>query len=62
MLNVTGFNFIAACIDMSDQSGYKKAFLQYYLETHPVHGQKPVTKELVEKWLLGTTKMLYVSN
>ena len=46
---------------MAENWEYKRAWLQYYLQTHPVVGIEPVTEEVLEKWVVATSKATYVS-
>ena len=52
---------LEAGIDMTENLEFKRSWLRYYLETHPVIGKTPVTDDLVDTWLLAVHKCVYVS-
>ena len=55
------FHPLESEIDMTENLEFKKKWLRYYLETHPVIGETTVTDDLVDTWLLAVHKCVYVS-
>ena len=53
--------FLAAGIDIIGDEKFKREWLQYYLETHPQYQDQQITAALIDKWMDGLNKSIYVT-